>query len=265
MRLPVLLIALLLVACTSTPPTVRLPSYDAAIAMADVDNPRMPKLFARGDVDDSIMFELIPYALWAWTRDGGNLESGTKSATHRLIREMPDAVICGEGRTEIGGVTTSHMLLGVSTGSVATSTPTEAIAYREAPAVLPFRWDLATTMVRKVHDAAKCGDIIEGDAVAYVSGIDITTKNLAATGLPFMWIQARPGSKVAVEWIRPGKGRMTGEVELIANPRAYRSSRDSFTFSMGEVRKYVGPTGMPYWSFYDPFSDDATGWLKHGR
>jgi hypothetical protein len=255
----------LLGGCASPRSVTKLPAYDAAIALVDYKSPKMPKIFARGEHTDAVVFELIPYCESEWTRDGGDLTTTARSGVSTLIYHMPDAVVCSEGRTQVTGVVTTHILFGVSSGGATTATPTAALGYREAPAVLPFQWDLGSTMVRKIHDRSKCGELIEGDTIASVNGIDVTDKQLAYSALAADWIRAKPGSKARVGWIRPGTGRMEGDVEMIANPRTYIAERDFTMPKLGELRWHQKENGPPYWHFLQfTDGDDGTGWVRHG-
>jgi len=89
-----------------------------------------------------------------------------------------------------------------------------AVCYRLAPVSLGLVAD-GNWMVTHVDEGAKPSGIQEGDSIQSIDGSDVRPR-MPQDVAP--WLAAalrhKPGNEVAVEWIRPGTGRMRGRLIL---------------------------------------------------
>jgi hypothetical protein len=252
--LPLLL--LLLASCQTGPQVERFPTFDRAVSMADPTLPRQPKVFIHNG-DEDYRSELVPYCWVRADRSGGPADGAIRSAMRTLIRAMPDAAVFQEEDAQVVGSVSQYWGWGVATSSPVYGIPGFLVGYREAPALLPFRFKRETGMVTLIRDPAKCVGMLEGDSLILVGDIDVSGgagSEKQFSPLHAVRLSAMPGDKLRVVWIRPGQGRMEGTAELIANPHTYRQRPDGVELGLGEPRVSTDGKGRPCWEFSPPRS-----------
>ncbi len=230
-----------------------LPTYETAIRMADREHPKMPKIFIDGMCGDHFWDELVPYCHLPGGRSGDTtVDAKVKYELEKIIGEMPDAISYGEGNTQQVGAVSAYIGFGVTTTSAVFATPSITVGYREAGAVLPFRWSHSTGMVTLVRDEKAAAGVLEGDTLLLVADCQANIENnssWARSPIHKERLKWREGAKVKAVWIRPGQGRMTGEVTLLANPKSYLAEMDSTQPQMTPLIVAPNGKGQAVWWF----------------
>jgi hypothetical protein len=245
----------LLASCGSTLGLERLAGYEECISTA-ADSPKKSKLLTTRSA--AAMSELVPYAIVSELLGSVRPERRAEWMWARAIVFMPDAVVYGENTPINVGSRGSHMSIGrVGFGSQRAiyKTPSYGVCCREAPSVIPVRTD-DNLMVIDVGDQARGCGLLEGDLLVSINGVVIEKGGNALRSLHHKdRLRIQPGAKVKLGWIRPGTGKLEGEVEALPNPRTYLEEPDC-----ADLSEYtVGPAtrqGGPAWKAKHDSSDD---------
>jgi hypothetical protein len=212
----------LIFASCSTYEEVRLPTFDAAMAI-DTTLPN-PAFYTVAQVPRDLPLA-VPFAqvLGNFPSDYNEIDQGwrlSSECTERGFR--PDFVVfqarglaAGGNELQVSSVFSSCGIYGLGFSTTPTTRNTAAVTcYRLAPVSLGLMTD-ASWMVTEVAESAKPSGIQEGDWIQMIGTADVQPRAsqdvapwLAAS------LQRKPGDKIEVVWIRPGTGRMRGEIVL---------------------------------------------------
>lgn len=163
---------------------------------------------------------LVPYAQIS--------ASGTKSpdglveqiCTRLQLLHHPDLVLWQFRGQSYAGSTSAYMGFGMWTSVPTYENHVEGLACRLAPAYLPLRPAPDGTVLAVDESVRSCG-IIEGDRLLSVADQPIQAGDAWSTSPHFrVFLGAKPGDAIKLVWIRPGTGRMEGNIAAVATDRA---------------------------------------------
>jgi hypothetical protein len=192
-----------------------------------------PKFLLAADAEPAQLRELVPFQVVELVLHGArSAESCAHFAIARLVTDRPDAILVFPEASKVTGVQ-NHLVFAPYVGMVSFATPTSntavvGYAMRAARARLPFEHDLVTGMVHAIHDSAAAPGLIEGDTITTIDGEPARPpKRWPEWTLYPRMLAHTPGSEVAVEWIRPGKGRMQGTMQMLEPLSPHLRATDS--------------------------------------
>lgn len=163
---------------------------------------------------------LVPY-----TRVNGH---GTRSTEQSVLalcarfEEMrwPDVVVYWHGGTVNSGAMSTYMGFGMTLTSPIYENLFGAFGLRLAPTMLGLRAD-ANAMVTFVEEPVRACGIQEGDTLMTVAGKSFVRGEKWFNSPHYqVLLRNQPGQEVELIWIRPGAGRMSGRLQLMASDRA---------------------------------------------
>lgn len=128
------------------------------------------------------------------------------------IKEEPDYVIFANTQSYATGSTGVYWGFGISTSQTNYAHKTTARLLRILPSNLGFTFNTENIVTSRQSKSVLDSGLLEGDKILSIDNRPITLKNVR-----LKLLKSRPGQKVDLVWIRPGKGRMTGEIELVEN------------------------------------------------
>lgn len=192
-------------------------NFDAAMAIpAAVENPPV----FRGTAAPTSGPWLVPYAkIDASFADRQN-ESGyaAKLRNEALRRDLrPDALLYFFGGEAVTGAVATYVGFGISTVNNVVRPQATAICCRACPISTGIR-ARRDYMVTSLDESAKACGILEGDTVLTIDGCSVEHPADDVSEWAHRVLAKRPGDKLRVVWIRPGTGRMEGEI--VAQPPA---------------------------------------------
>lgn len=224
----------------------RLAAYDAA--MARRSNASADVIVLHSNAIPPKMPFSVPYAtVHGDFHSGGDEWQAVTLRQHAIKMDLaPDFLIYVPQGAAYAGSVSTYVGFGI-----ATSTPTyrpQAMAFcmREVGFATGLRIN-EQDMVTEVADESRACGIQEGDTVVSIAGSAVARPNNQLSPWEIEALQHQPGEKVRVVWIRPGSGRMEGEV-VLQQPRDWAGIR-SFTADYEErVKAAATAATNPVWS-----------------
>lgn len=208
---------LVLTACALTPACNNLKhtkcaNFDLAMQRpAKTDN---PPVFHVSGVPHNLP-ESTPYVILKGDFDGGT-DEGHASLLKRHAKNLgfaPDYLIYAPQGSAYAGTVSTYIGFGVSTSSAVTRPQGIAYCMRELGFSTGLRWD-DRNMVTEVSDKARSIGILEGDTLVSIAGSAVSFSGSQASPWSTESLRWKPGDIVKLIWIRPGTGRMEGELAL---------------------------------------------------
>jgi hypothetical protein len=212
-----------------------LASEPVAASLGPIDgNIGRPKFFVGDFVDEKALRELVPYhSVELALRGSWGAETVSFEAFKRLVTNRPDAILIFPEPAKVIGVNNTVFFTPftgmMSMSSAETATPVVGYAMRAARCRLPFRHDEETGFVRQIFDRDAAPELLEGDTINKLGEVAGQPPEAWPTWAFYqLWLSLRAGDSLAIEWIRPGKGIMTGTIKMLPPLRPHLSAVDSF-------------------------------------
>ena len=213
-----------------------------------------PKFFVAGVVDDKALVELIPYHSIELVLNGTwGSEVASHDAIDRLITNRPDAILTFPNPAQITGVNNTVFFTPftgmMSMSSAATQTHVVGYAMRAARCRLPFRHDKETGFVREIYDRDAAPELLEGDTINKLGDVPgQPPKAWPSWAFYQLWLSLRDGDSLAIEWIRPGKGLMTGKIKMLPPLKPHLTAVDSIDCRwLPEISTTLDDDGRTIW------------------
>lgn len=132
----------------------------------------------------------------------------------------PDVVAYWDAGTRTAGAVSTYMGFGMTMTSPVQENLFGAFGFRLAPTMLGLRAD-ASAMVTFVEEPVRACGIQEGDTLVTVAGKSFLRGEKWWNSPHYqVLLRSQPGQAVELIWIRPGTGRMSGRLQLMASDRA---------------------------------------------
>ena len=213
-----------------------------------------PKFFLVDEVAEASLAEMVPFERLEMVLNGRrSAEKCSHFAIARLIVNRPDAILVYPSSSEVTGVTTNFIYTPwtgmFTTASAQSQTGLVAYAMRAARCRLPFEMDRSSGFVRTIHDRDAAPELLEGDTITLIQGTDARVpKEWPQWGFYGSWLDLSRGDTIAIEWIRPGKGKMTGTANMIDPLSPHLQASDSISTKwMPQVRDWQDEDGNAKW------------------
>jgi hypothetical protein len=211
-------------ATTRLSPLQKLPAFEIASQMP---GPERPKCFLVTAVDPSAMPSMTPYA-WLTATTGESNEYAIRQLWREAQKLKADVVMVSDrGMSNVGSVET-YWGFGVTTHETVLRRVLQAICFRVNPGRPGLRCD-NSGMVVYVDPEMTDAEIKEGDHLLQIDGAPVShgPQDAATSSHHVRLLQAEPGRKVKVVWIRPGTGRMESTIAILPNTTTYLSLPDA--------------------------------------
>lgn len=252
--MPAVVLLAPLVSCGTTLGFEPLASYEQCVNTPK--SPKRSKLLTTRSF--AAMSELVPYAVVSDLLESVRPERRAEWMWTRAIVFMPDAVVHGDDSPiMVGsrGAQTNFGRFGFGSQRAIYKTPSYGVCCREAPSVIPVRTD-ENLMVVEVGDHARSCGLLEGDLLVSINGVAVQKGQDALRSLHHSErLRIQPGARVKLGWIRPGTGKLEGEVDALPNPRTYLNEADCADLSEYTVLPATRQ-GRPAWKAKHASSDD---------
>tara|TARA_R110002096_G_scaffold63989_5_gene156428 strand:+ start:534 stop:1337 length:804 start_codon:yes stop_codon:yes gene_type:complete len=213
-----------------------------------------PKFFLVDEVAEASLAEMVPFERLEMVLNGRrSAEKCSHFAIARLIVNRPDAILVYPSSSEVTGVTTNFIYTPwtgmFTTASAQSQTGLVAYAMRAARCRLPFQMDRPSGFVRAIHDRDAVPGLLDGDTITLIQGRDSRVpKEWPTWGFYGSWLDLSPGDSIEVEWIRSGKGKMSGVAKMIDPLSPHLQAGDSISTKwMPQVRDWQDEDGNAKW------------------
>lgn len=136
----------------------------------------------------------------------------------------PDFIIYQDGGSSTSGYVGQHVGFGIVISQPVNRGRARAYCCRRAPVSTGILWDKETNMVLELTDLARSSGLQEGDIVVAISGRKVRAEGQKMARFDLAVLNLSVGQKVPIEWIRPGTGKMAGEL-VLADPAPLSAAR----------------------------------------
>lgn len=192
----------------------KLPAFEAATALP----PRCTgaPIWAVQDQPANLP-AFVPYLVLLGDFHGGSVRQHKAMLRREAIARdfAPDFLLYEAKGTAYAGSVGQHVGFGIVTSTPVYRPQGSAYCCRLMPISLGFGWNATAQMVIAVTDDARAqSGIQEGDTVVTIDGFAVTPPTQGQSPVLAHLLTLKPGDTVDVVWIRPGTGRMSGQVTV---------------------------------------------------
>lgn len=220
--LPILLLSLL-ASCVQSRVT-RLSAYSAATALG---GPEIPLVFYATEIDRTQLPAAVPIAtVVVWCSDQIRLDSLVSHAAKDAAKLRADFILVGDQASFRTGTAVHSVGYGSAFAHATYGTSVNATAYRVAPAKMGFGTDTSGMINAISNKSLLAAGLLEGDTLVSINGVPASL-DVRSRHYP-MALALEPGDDIAIVWIRPGTGRMTGTGQALENPPTHLAMQVSF-------------------------------------
>jgi hypothetical protein len=128
----------------------------------------------------------------------------------------PDFLIYENGGQGYAGQVTQYVGYGAAFSQPVFRPQGAVHCCRIAPCRLGVKWD-DKFMVTNIDEAQRSSGIIEGDTVISIDGKSVDPQGAFMSDYKMSFLGYAVDQEVKVIWIRPGTGRMEGNIKMIPN------------------------------------------------
>lgn len=222
-------------ACTTSLPVERLPTWEAAhagLAASAVTNPttssageaRLAPCFDQNRVDASELPDAVPYAIVSDSFDGDLVVTAKRLSRSLHEETAPDFTTFHDLGTYETGSVSQFWGNGLATERRIYARAAELIAWRLLPAQLGFELRARDGVALRVPPS----DRFEGEAL--LEGDEVLSMNSTPVRPGERWfysphwrvlLETEPGEALSMVWLRPGAGRMAGQLRAAPPKRSW--------------------------------------------
>lgn len=216
MRITPLTLALLMAGCSSIEMN-RLPNFDR---VGQRTGSRAVLVTPVSQYDESSLPEFVPYCILFHTSSGRTRAKAIRQLWHRADELGADLVWASEREMINVGAFSTYLGFGITKHTPSSKSVVRATLFRRPPGRLGLGTDEEGMVVLIDGDGPRDAGLLEGDRILSVDGALWSKPGDTLRAPRFARLStAKPGDQLKLVWIRPGVGRMEGDLEVVPNRR----------------------------------------------
>ena len=160
----------------------------------------------------------VPYAHVAGDFYGGSPEWRARYLREQVVRRKlaPDFIVFEDLGSAYSGQVTQYFGYGIATSQPMYRPQAVAYCCRITPGLLGLAWD-DKEMVTKIREEQRASGILEGDTLVSIDGKTVHSDTGTMSEFTRAFLDIAAGQVIKLVWIRPGTGRMEGELNVLPN------------------------------------------------